>query len=114
MAAAPAAIARFHQDDLIAFSPSGGGPPPAPKKWQNQTGLQSPGHGLTLFVSPVAARSESTASGYTSPRERLRLKRQLLGTLEPWCLGQPELGQKSRALKARLERLRGFFLRHGN
>ena len=61
-----AAVARFHQDDLITFSPgppgaddhttssptgsdsdlisfspasclpSGGGPPPAPKKWQNQ------------------------------------------------------------------------------
>ncbi|CAO1601046.1 hypothetical protein XANCAGTX0491_004713 [Xanthoria calcicola] len=134
-----AAVARFHQDDLITFSPgppgaddhttssptgsdsdlisfspasclpSGGGPPPAPKKWQNQTGLQSPGHGLTLFASPVAARSESSASGYTSPCERLRLKRQLLRKLEPCCLGQPELGHKSRALKARLERSRGFF-----
>ncbi|KAI4222120.1 MAG: hypothetical protein LQ349_007693 [Xanthoria aureola] len=135
-----AAVARFHQDDLIAFSPGppgaddhitssptrsdcdliyfspasrlppGGGPAPAPKKWQNQvSNSASPGHGLTLFALPAAARSESSASGYISPCERLRLKRQLLRTLEPCCLGQPELGHKSRALKARLERSRGFF-----
>ncbi|KAI4095875.1 MAG: hypothetical protein LQ339_007113 [Xanthoria mediterranea] len=81
-----ATVARFHHDDLIAFSPKPPGAdqyiPPSPtesdgnlitfspasrlpsarKKCPWETGLQSPGHGPTLFASPVAARSGSNAA----------------------------------------------------